>query len=117
MVSKAPRVAFVSLFTAALIAACAQAVPTSSPESAPGGVWRNRAAGREPSADALMTQSKEDALAKSKGCVVCHQGIEKEHAKLNLEIEWFEQYATRRPFTPERAPGDEKKDPNGGTQP
>jgi dipeptidyl aminopeptidase/acylaminoacyl peptidase len=31
-------------------------------------------------------------------------------AKLNAEIEWFEKYATRRPFTPERAPGDEKKE-------
>jgi len=29
-------------------------------------------------------------------------------SKLNLEIEWFEKYATRRPFTPEKAPGDEK---------
>ena len=31
-------------------------------------------------------------------------------SKLNAEIEWFEKYATKRPFTPERAPGDEKKD-------
>jgi dipeptidyl aminopeptidase/acylaminoacyl peptidase len=30
--------------------------------------------------------------------------------KLNTEIEWFERYATKRPFTPEKAPGDEKKD-------
>src|SRR5262245_33440655 len=30
--------------------------------------------------------------------------------KLNTEIEWFEKYATRRPFTPEKAPGDDKKD-------
>ena len=30
-------------------------------------------------------------------------------SKLNAEIEWFEKYATKRPFTPERAPGDEKK--------
>ena len=27
-------------------------------------------------------------------------------SKLNLEIEWFERYATKRPFTPEKAPGD-----------
>jgi dipeptidyl aminopeptidase/acylaminoacyl peptidase len=27
--------------------------------------------------------------------------------KLNTEIAWFEHYATRRPFTPEKAPGDE----------
>jgi dipeptidyl aminopeptidase/acylaminoacyl peptidase len=27
--------------------------------------------------------------------------------KLNTEIAWFEQYATRRPFTPEKAPSDE----------
>ena len=26
-------------------------------------------------------------------------------SKLNAEIEWFEKYATKRPFTPERAPG------------
>ena len=32
-------------------------------------------------------------------------------SKLNAEIEWFEKYATKRPFTPERAPGDEKKEP------
>jgi dipeptidyl aminopeptidase/acylaminoacyl peptidase len=31
-------------------------------------------------------------------------------SKLNAEIEWFERYATKRPFTPERAPADEKKD-------
>ena len=31
-------------------------------------------------------------------------------SKLNAEIEWFEKYATKRPFTPERAPGDEKKE-------
>jgi dipeptidyl aminopeptidase/acylaminoacyl peptidase len=30
--------------------------------------------------------------------------------KLNTEIEWFEKYATRRPFTPENAPSDEKND-------
>ncbi len=31
-------------------------------------------------------------------------------SKLNLEIEWFEKYATKRPFTPEKAPGEDKKD-------
>ena len=30
--------------------------------------------------------------------------------KLNTEIEWFEKYATKRPFTPEKAPGEDKKD-------
>ena len=30
-------------------------------------------------------------------------------SKLNAEIEWFEKYATKRPSTPEQAPGDEKK--------
>jgi dipeptidyl aminopeptidase/acylaminoacyl peptidase len=30
--------------------------------------------------------------------------------KLNAEIEWFEKYATKRPFTWEKAPGEEKKD-------
>jgi dipeptidyl aminopeptidase/acylaminoacyl peptidase len=28
--------------------------------------------------------------------------------KLNTEIAWFEQYATKRPFTPEKAPGEDK---------
>ena len=36
-------------------------------------------------------------------------------SKLNAEIEWFEKYATGRPFTPERAPGDEKKDSKSTT--
>ena len=36
-------------------------------------------------------------------------------SKLNAEIEWFEKYATKRPFTPERAPGDEKKDSKANT--
>jgi dipeptidyl aminopeptidase/acylaminoacyl peptidase len=36
-------------------------------------------------------------------------------SKLNAEIEWFEQYATKRRFTPERAPGDEKKEPKATT--
>jgi dipeptidyl aminopeptidase/acylaminoacyl peptidase len=31
-------------------------------------------------------------------------------SKLNAEIDWFEKYATHQPFTPERAPGDEKKE-------
>jgi dipeptidyl aminopeptidase/acylaminoacyl peptidase len=31
-------------------------------------------------------------------------------SKLNAEIEWFEKYATKRPFTPEKAPGDDKKE-------
>jgi dipeptidyl aminopeptidase/acylaminoacyl peptidase len=35
--------------------------------------------------------------------------------KLNAEIEWFERYATKRPFTPERAPGEEKKEPKANT--
>jgi dipeptidyl aminopeptidase/acylaminoacyl peptidase len=30
--------------------------------------------------------------------------------KLNTEIEWFEKYATKRPFTPEKAPGGDKTD-------
>ena len=36
-------------------------------------------------------------------------------SKLNAEIEWFEKYATKRPFTPERAPGDEKKEAKTST--
>jgi dipeptidyl aminopeptidase/acylaminoacyl peptidase len=36
--------------------------------------------------------------------------------KLNVEIEWFEKYATTRPFTWEKAPGDEKKDLKGTTE-
>jgi dipeptidyl aminopeptidase/acylaminoacyl peptidase len=36
-------------------------------------------------------------------------------SKLNAEIEWFEKYATKRPFTPERAPGDEKKESKTST--
>jgi dipeptidyl aminopeptidase/acylaminoacyl peptidase len=35
--------------------------------------------------------------------------------KLNAEIEWFERYATKRPFTWEKAPGDEKKEVKGTT--
>ena len=30
--------------------------------------------------------------------------------KLNVEIEWFEKYATKRPFTWEKAPGEDAKD-------
>jgi dipeptidyl aminopeptidase/acylaminoacyl peptidase len=36
-------------------------------------------------------------------------------SKLNAEIAWFEQYATKRPFTPERAPGDDKKESKTST--
>jgi len=36
--------------------------------------------------------------------------------KLNAEIEWFEKYATKRPFTWEKAPGDEKKDARPTTE-
>jgi dipeptidyl aminopeptidase/acylaminoacyl peptidase len=35
--------------------------------------------------------------------------------KLNAEIEWFEKYATRRAFTPEKAPGENKKDARAAT--
>jgi dipeptidyl aminopeptidase/acylaminoacyl peptidase len=35
--------------------------------------------------------------------------------KLNAEIEWFEKYATKRPFTWEKAPGEEKKDSKATT--
>jgi dipeptidyl aminopeptidase/acylaminoacyl peptidase len=35
--------------------------------------------------------------------------------KLNAEIEWFEKYATKRPFTWEKAPGEEKKDAKSTT--
>jgi dipeptidyl aminopeptidase/acylaminoacyl peptidase len=35
--------------------------------------------------------------------------------KLNAEIEWFEKYATRRPFTWEKAPGEEKRDSRTST--
>jgi dipeptidyl aminopeptidase/acylaminoacyl peptidase len=37
--------------------------------------------------------------------------------KLNAEIEWFETYATKRPFTWEKAPGEEKKDVRATTEP
>jgi dipeptidyl aminopeptidase/acylaminoacyl peptidase len=37
-------------------------------------------------------------------------------SKLNAEIGWFETYATKRPFTPEKAPGDEKAAPEGTTE-
>ena len=37
--------------------------------------------------------------------------------KLNTEIEWFEKYVTKRPFTPEKAPGDDKKDAKPTTEP
>jgi dipeptidyl aminopeptidase/acylaminoacyl peptidase len=37
--------------------------------------------------------------------------------KLNTEIEWFEKYATKRAFTPETAPGDEKKPAKSTTEP
>jgi dipeptidyl aminopeptidase/acylaminoacyl peptidase len=36
--------------------------------------------------------------------------------KLNAEIEWFEKYATKRPFTWEKAPGDEKKEVKSTTE-
>jgi dipeptidyl aminopeptidase/acylaminoacyl peptidase len=37
--------------------------------------------------------------------------------KLNTEIEWFEKHATRRAFTPETAPADEKKPAKSTTEP
>jgi hypothetical protein len=87
MVKKAPRVVFVSLVTAAFVAACAQAVPSpETPDAPPPSVWRDPRGSRSPAGDTLMTQSREAADAKSKGCLVCHQGIEKDHAKLNVQI-------------------------------
>jgi dipeptidyl aminopeptidase/acylaminoacyl peptidase len=38
-------------------------------------------------------------------------------SKLNAEIEWFERYATTRPFTPEKAPGEDKKETKTTTNP
>jgi dipeptidyl aminopeptidase/acylaminoacyl peptidase len=37
--------------------------------------------------------------------------------KLNAEIEWFEKYATKRSYTWEKAPGEEKKDTRTTTEP
>jgi dipeptidyl aminopeptidase/acylaminoacyl peptidase len=37
--------------------------------------------------------------------------------KLNAEIEWFEKYATKRSYTWEKAPGDDKKDARPTTEP
>jgi dipeptidyl aminopeptidase/acylaminoacyl peptidase len=36
--------------------------------------------------------------------------------KLNAELEWFERYATKRPFTWEKAPGDDKKEVKATTE-
>jgi dipeptidyl aminopeptidase/acylaminoacyl peptidase len=36
-------------------------------------------------------------------------------SKLNAEIEWFEKYATKRPFTPEKAPGEDKNETKATT--
>ena len=38
-------------------------------------------------------------------------------SKLNAEIEWFEKYATKRPFAPEKAPGEDKKESKTTTNP
>jgi dipeptidyl aminopeptidase/acylaminoacyl peptidase len=35
--------------------------------------------------------------------------------KMNAEIEWFEKYATKRPFTREKAPADDAKEPKATT--
>ena len=37
--------------------------------------------------------------------------------KVNTEIAWFEKYATGRPFTPEKAPGDDAKPSRTSTEP
>jgi dipeptidyl aminopeptidase/acylaminoacyl peptidase len=47
-----------------------------------------------------------------------HQWAELRHQlfKLNTEIELFEKYVTKRPFTPEKAPGDDTKDTKPTTE-
>jgi hypothetical protein len=38
------------------------------------------------SVPALMKQTEEEAAAKSRGCLVCHEGVEKEHASRTVHI-------------------------------
>jgi hypothetical protein len=74
MVKRLPLLAFLSTCAAALVVACAQVRPGARSSS--------EAPGRSGPADVdevLMGQSKEEADAKSKGCLACHEGIEDSH--------------------------------------
>ncbi len=86
MVKRAVVLALSSLAVAALVAACAQAVPTDSAAPPPGSVWKSHAANESPAVESLMAQTQAAAFAKSKGCLTCHQGIEKEHASATVAI-------------------------------
>jgi hypothetical protein len=68
------------------LAACAQPGPEPEGEAPPGTVWRSHVAGTKDIPDPLMKQTREAAAAKSRGCVACHKGIEKEHAAATVQI-------------------------------
>jgi hypothetical protein len=55
------------------------AVPPAAPGEGAGG-------GGGDDVPALMRQGEEEASAKSRGCLVCHQGVEKEHASRTVHI-------------------------------
>ena len=81
-----PKRLAVSFAVAALAVACAQAVPTATPAPPPGGVWQSHASGPAIAAEGLAAQTKEQAFEKSRGCLTCHEGIEKEHASGTVAI-------------------------------
>ena len=70
-----------SFVAAAGLAACLHAPRPEEPaaEAAP-------AAEGVAAVPAIMKQTEEQALAKSRGCLVCHQGIEKDHASRLVHI-------------------------------
>ena len=85
MVNRAFVVLVVSALAAAFVVACARTSQQEEPRP-PGTVWQSHANGPAGEGASLMTQTHEDADAKSKGCLTCHQGIEKEHASATVAI-------------------------------
>jgi hypothetical protein len=76
---------------AAALAACLHAPrPVSDPAGVPAPSPAPAGEGGEGTVaedvPALMRQNEEEAAAKSRGCLVCHQGVEKEHASRTVHI-------------------------------
>ena len=84
------RRAFAGALVVAITAGLGACLHTASEQSdeappPPGGVWDAHLKDARPISE-LMGQGTTDAAAKSRGCLVCHEGIEKPHASQTVQL-------------------------------
>ncbi len=79
-----------ALSAAAFLAACSNAGSSTAgapdEEPPPGSVWDRRDGGMTPEIKATIARSAAEEADKSRGCVVCHTGIERHHPSETVKI-------------------------------